>query len=330
MATTPDLDIVALGNAIVDVLAHADDTFLDEIGAEKGSMRLVDSAEASSIYARMGPGVEASGGSAANNAVGVASLGGSAAFIGKVRDDQLGAVFAHDIRAAGVVFDTPPAQSGPATAQSLILITPDAQRTMNTFLGASTGLAPRDIDKQLIARAQITYLEGYLWDPPEAKDAFRAAMDIAESAERKVAFTLSDAFCVDRFRDEFIDVIADHVDLLFANEAEVRSLFEVDDFEAAVRLLEPLCELAAVTRGAQGSLVLAGGDRIEVAAHPTQLVDTTGAGDLYAAGFLYGITHGESLERSARIANICAAEVISHVGPRPQQPLAALVELALS
>lgn len=330
MTTRPDLpaelDVVALGNAIVDVLAHADDHFLAELGVEKGSMRLVDAEEAAAIYARMGPGIEASGGSAANTTVGVASLGGTAGFIGKVRDDQLGAVYAHDIRAAGVYFDTPAATTGPPTAQSLILITPDAQRTMNTFLGASTGLEPGDVDASLIRRAKVTYLEGYLWDPPAAKAAFRTAMETAELAGAKVAFTLSDAFCVDRFRDEFIDLIERDVDILFANEAEVLSLFEVDDIEAGLRLLEPMCEVAAVTRSEHGSVVLAGGERVAVPAHPVAaVVDTTGAGDLYAAGFLFGLVRGEPLERCARIGSICAAEVISHVGPRPQEPLDALV-----
>ena len=324
------LDVVALGNAIVDVLAHADDAFLDEIGVEKGSMRLVDAAAAADIYGRMGPGIEASGGSAANTAVAVASLGGRSAFIGKVRDDQLGAVFTHDIRAAGVHFETAPATAGPPTAQSLILITPDAQRTMNTFLGASTGLEPGDVDVDLIARAEVTFLEGYLWDPPAAKDAFRAAMKAAKAAGRRVAFTLSDAFCVDRFRDEFLDLIGGEVDVLFANEAEILSLFEVADFDAALRLLEPMCELSAVTRGAAGSVVLAGGERVAVPAHPVaRVVDTTGAGDLYAAGFLFGITHGRTPEEAARLGGICAAEVISHVGPRPQEPLDAFVERAL-
>lgn len=326
-----ELDVVALGNAIVDVLAHADDAFLAELGVEKGSMRLVDAHEAADIYGRMAPGIEASGGSAANTVVAVASLGGTAGFIGKVRDDQLGAVFTHDIRAAGVRFDTPPATSGPATAQSLVLITPDAQRTMNTFLGASTALAPADVDVALVASARVTFLEGYLWDPPAAKDAFRAAMTAAQQAGRQVAFTLSDSFCVDRFRDEFLDLIEREVDLLFANEAELLSLFEVDDFEAGLRLLAPLCDLAAVTRSEKGSVVLAGGERVQVAAHPVEhVVDTTGAGDLYAAGFLFGLTHGESPERCARLGGVCAAEVISHIGPRPQASLADLVARELA
>jgi sugar/nucleoside kinase (ribokinase family) len=323
--TEKTLDVVALGNAIVDVLAHEDDAFIDAHGLVKGSMQLVDATQAAAIYGDMGPGIEVSGGSAANTTVGVASLGGSAAFIGKVRDDQLGAVFTHDLRAAGVEFTTPPATAGLATAQSLVIVTPDAQRTMNTFLGAATDLTVDDVDAAMIDRAKVVYLEGYLWDPPAAKDAFREAMKLASASGARVALTLSDSFCVDRFRDEFVDLLHESVDLLFANEAEIVSLFQVDSLDAAVKGARGACELVSITKGAEGSLVLAGDDTYAVPVHKLgPVVDTTGAGDLYAAGFLFGVTHNLDLERCARLANLCAAEIIGHLGARPETSLAEL------
>jgi sugar/nucleoside kinase (ribokinase family) len=318
-------DVVALGNAIVDVLAHEDDAFLADHGLVKGSMQLVDASEAAAIYGDMGPAVEMSGGSAANMTAGVASLGGRAAFIGKVRDDQLGAVYTHDLRAAGVAFATPPATDGPATAQSLIIVTPDAQRTMNTYLGAATDLTPDDVDPALIARAAVVFLEGYLWDPPVAKDAFRQAVALAKDAGARVALTLSDSFCVDRFRDEFVALIDESVDVLFANEAEIASLYQLGDFEASVERARQACEIVSVTQGAAGATVVAGDQRHSVQAHLVgPVTDTTGAGDLYAAGFLFGLTHGYDLERCARLASLCAGEVISHLGARPATSLAQL------
>ena len=286
------LDVVALGNAIVDVLAHEDDAFLAEQGLAKGSMQLVDEAEAAAIYGAMGPAIEVSGGSAANTTVGVASLGGTAGFIGKVRDDQLGAVYTHDLRAAGVEFTTPPATDGPATAQSLIIVTPDAERTMNTYLGASTGLAAEDVDPSLIGRASVVFLEGYLWDPPVAKDAFRRAMTLATDSGARVALTLSDAFCVERFRQEFVELLETSVDILFANDAEILSLYQLDDLDAAVTRARAACEIVTVTLGERGSLVVSGDETHDVPSkHVGPVVDTTGACDLYAAGFLFGVTH---------------------------------------
>ncbi|HZN13429.1 MAG TPA: adenosine kinase [Acidimicrobiales bacterium] len=329
--TNDRLDVVSLGNAIVDVLANEDDAFLAQHDLVKGSMQLVDADRAGAIYNDMGPAVEASGGSAANTAAGVASLGGTAGFIGKVRDDQLGAVYTHDLRAAGVEFTVAPAESGPATAQSFIIITPDAERTMNTFLGASTDLAPDDVDPALIARASVVYLEGYLWDPPVAKDAFRQAMALAKEAGARVALTLSDSFCVDRFRDEFVGLLGDSVDVLFANEGEILSLFQIDDLDAALAIASETCEIVTVTRSELGSVVVAKGERHDVPAHPIgPLVDTTGAGDLYAAGFLFGLTHGYDLERCARLGNLCAGECISHIGPRPAVSLADLAARELA
>jgi len=320
-----ELDVVALGSAIVDVLAHADDDFIDKQGLVKGTMALIDAERAESLYAEMGPGVEVSGGAAANTMVGMASFGAAAAFVGKVRDDQLGAVFAHDIRAAGVRFDVPFAATGPATARCLVLVTPDAQRTMNTYLGAAAGLTSADVDEALIRRAAVTFLEGYLWDPPEAIDALRLAVSVAKDAGRSVAFTLSDPFCVDRHRDEFIALIESNVDLLFANEEEAKSLFKTDSLESAVEELRTMCPVVAVTRGPLGSVIASKSAVVEVVAEPVaEVVDTTGAGDLYAAGFLVGFVRGLELERCGRLGSLAAAEVISHVGARPQVSLARL------
>jgi sugar/nucleoside kinase (ribokinase family) len=324
------LDVVAIGNAIVDVLTHTDEAFLEAHGMVKGAMMLIDEDAAQRIYAAMGPAIEASGGSAGNTAAGIASLGGRVGYVGRVRDDQLGEVYAHDIRSIGVDYRTPAATDGPATARCFIFITPDAQRTMNTFLGASSLLTPADVDEAFVATAEIVYCEGYLWDLPDAKAALTKGMEAGRAAGAKVAFTLSDSFCVDRHRDEFRALAESHVDILFANEAEILSLYEVDTFEEAAARVAGHCEIACLTRSEKGSVVItADGERIEVPAHPTDVVDTTGAGDLYAAGFLYGLTHGHSLTDSARIASLAAAEVISHVGPRPEIDLAALVSSEL-
>ena len=324
MASGP-LDVIGIGNALVDVLSHADEELVVRQGLAKGTMHLVDEARARALYEAMGPGVEMSGGSAANTVVGVASFGGRAHYVGKVRDDQLGDVFGHDLRATGVGYDTPRATSGPPTGRCLILVTPDAQRTMSTFLGASVRLGPADVDRGLIARGKILYLEGYLFDPPDAQEAFRAAAAIAHASGRKVALTLSDPFCVERHRTAFLDLVEHHVDILFANEAEICALYQVRDFDAAVAHVRGHCELAALTRSAKGS-VLVQGDRVHVVpAHPIdRVVDTTGAGDLYASGVLYGLAQGLDLPTCGRLGSLAAAEVIAHVGARPMVPLAEL------
>jgi len=316
------LDVVGIGNAMVDVLARTDDSFLAAQGLVKGTTALIDAARAEALYAQMGPGIEMSGGSVANTIAGIASLGGRGAYIGKVRDDQLGAVFAHDLRAIGVRFDTPASIEGPATARCLVLVSGDAQRTMNTYLGACVELGPEDLDRTVIGAAQVTYLEGYLFDPPRAKAAFRDAAAIAHGAGRKVSLSLSDPFCVERHRGDFRALIRDHVDILFANEIEIGSLYETKDFDAAARAVRGECEIAVLTRSAKGSIVVTAGESVRVAATPiAQLVDTTGAGDLYASGFLYGITHGRDLAACGRLGSLCAAEVIGHFGARPETPL---------
>jgi sugar/nucleoside kinase (ribokinase family) len=321
-----ELDVVGLGNALVDVLSHESDAFLARHGLVKGTMHLVDEARAGALYAAMGPGVEISGGSAANTIVGVASLGGRAHYVGKVAADQLGEVFAHDLRAVGVGYATPPATGGPSTGRCLIVVTPDAQRTMNTYLGASVQLGPPDVDGRLIARARILYLEGYLFDPPAAQEAFRVAADLAHGAGRKVALTLSDPFCVERHRASFRDLVENHIDILIANEVEICSLWQVDSFDAALQATRGKCEVAALTRSEKGAVIFADGDVHVVDAAPVdKVVDTTGAGDLFAAGFLYGYATGYSLFDSGRIGAIAAAEVISHIGPRPQVRLADLL-----
>jgi sugar/nucleoside kinase (ribokinase family) len=324
--TSAAFEVLGIGNAIVDVLSRADDAFLNQQGLVKGSMTLIDEARAETLYAAMGPGVEVSGGSCGNTMAGVASFGGKGAYIGKVRDDQLGAVFGHDLRATGVSFDTASATSGPATARCLILVTPDAQRTMNTYLGACTGLGPDDIDVKRVGAARVTYVEGYLWDAPAAKQAVLKAFDAAHAAGRKVSITLSDSFCVHRYRDEFRDLIRNKVDILFGNEAEIKALYEVDTFEAALEATRKEAKIAALTRSEKGSVVIGGGETHEVpAAAVKKIVDTTGAGDLYAAGFLFGYTHGKPLAECARLGGIAAAEVISHVGARPEQTLRSLI-----
>jgi sugar/nucleoside kinase (ribokinase family) len=325
MSSAEELDVIGIGNALVDVLSHESDEFIRRQGLAKGTMHLIDEARAGQLYGAMGPGTEVSGGSAANTIVGVASFGGRAHYIGKVRDDQLGEVFGHDLRSTGVGYDTPPATGGPPTGRCLILVTPDAQRTMNTFLGASVHLGPSDIDPKLIARSRIVYLEGYLFDPPRAQEAFRAAARFAHAAGRKVSLTLSDPFCVDRHRAAFLDLVERHVDFLVANEAEICSLYQVSNFDAALQRVRGHCEVAALTRGARGSLIVAGSEVHVIDAHPVAtLVDTTGAGDLYAAGFLFGLSRGLDLASCGRLGSIAAAEVISHIGARPTVPLATL------
>ncbi|MGQ0662660.1 MAG: adenosine kinase [Pseudomonadota bacterium] len=326
-----DYDVVGIGNAIVDVMSRSDDAFLAGNRLTKGAMTLIDAARAEVLYAAMGPAIECSGGSAANTAAGLASLGGRAGYIGKVAADQLGAVFRHDIRAVGVTFATPPANSGPPTARCLIFVTPDAQRTMQTYLGVCVELGPEDIAPKMVEGAEVTYLEGYLWDKPAAKDAFRKAAKIAHQAGRKVALTLSDPFCVNRHRSEFRDLVDRHVDILFANQAEITALYEVKSLEAAVGevgLRKTL--IAALTRSEKGSLVVADGKVHEVPAAPvSQVVDSTGAGDLYAAGFLHGFTQGRDLGSCGRIGSIAAAEVIGHLGARPGVSLKDLVKQRL-
>ncbi len=321
------IDVVGLGNAIVDVLAQVDDEYLESLGVTKGAMTLVDAGRAETLYDRMEPTAQCSGGSAANTIAGLASLGGDGAYIGKVRDDGLGRIFERDIRAQGVVFETAAAASGPSTARCLIFVTPDAQRTMQTFLGASATLGPDDVDAEMIRRAKITYLEGYLWDPAPAKEAFRKAAGIAHEAGRRVALTLSDSFCVERHRAEFRELAANDVDILFSNEDEILSLYEVSDLQQALGELRGSCEIAVVTRGANGSVILAGDSTYEVPAEPLEkVVDTTGAGDLYASGFLHGLSQGRDLAVCGRIGSIAAAEIVSRVGARPQVSLSDLVK----
>jgi adenosine kinase len=319
-------DLLGIGNAIVDVIARTEDDFLIRHKLHKGSMQLIDERQAAKLYEDMGPAVEVSGGSAANTVVGAASLGARTAFIGKVRDDELGRVFAHDIRAAGVSFNTPPAADGPSTARCYVLVTPDGERTMNTYLGAAQELLPDDIDHEAITAARILYLEGYLWDPPPAKEAFLKAAMIAHQARREVALTLSDAFCVDRYRAEFLNLIRTGVvDLVFANERELHSLYETADFDTALNALRTDARLAVVTRSEHGSLVVRREEILTVPAYPIErLVDATGAGDLFAAGFLVGLARGGDYRNAARLGALVAAEVIQHLGARPETSLKAL------
>ena len=324
--TAKTLDVVGIGNAIVDVLVHADDRFLDDHGLTKGTMALVDEAQAERLYASVGQGLEASGGSAANTLAGIAQLGGRAGFIGRVRDDQLGGIFAHDIRSVGARFDTPAATAGPSTARCLILVTPDAQRTMCTYLGASVGLDPGDLDLEMVAQARVLYLEGYLWDSEEAKQAFIAAAEVARANGAEVALSLSDAFCVERHRDSFLELVDGHVDILFANEMEITSLYRANSFEEAAEQVRGRCRIAALTRSEQGSVILSGDQRHQVEPYRLgELVDTTGAGDLYAAGFLHAYTQGRDLEACGRLGSLCAGQVVTQLGPRCQVDLQALV-----
>ena len=320
------LDVVGIGNALVDVLSHESDEFVVEHDLARGAMVLIDTERAETLYAAMGPALEISGGSAANSMVGIASFGGASAFVGRVSDDQLGAVFGHDIRAAGVEFTTAPAlasaNGGAPTGRCLIVVTPDAQRTLNTYLGASAELGPDDLDHELVARAQVLFLEGYLWDEPDAKEAFRRAARTAHEAGNRVAFTLSDGFCVERHRAEFLELVEHDVDVLFANEIEITSLYEVSTFDAALQRVQHHCEIAALTRSEKGAVIVARDEIHVVDAQPVpHVVDTTGAGDLFAAGFLYGLTHGYDLGTAGRLGSLAAAEVIGHLGARPEQSL---------
>jgi sugar/nucleoside kinase (ribokinase family) len=324
--TARRFDVLALGNALVDVLAHTEEDFLVRQKLVKGSMQLIDEARAEYLYASMGPTTMVSGGSAANTIAGVASLGARGAFIGKVKADDLGDIFAHDLRSQGIAFDVSPARDGPGTGRCFILVTPDGERTMNTFLGAGQGLTAADVDEAAVAAASIVYLEGYLWDPPGAKEAFIAASKVAHASGAKVALTLSDSFCVDRYRAEFLELVqVGLVDILFANESELTSLYMTADFDTALTALRDEGVLAAVTRSEKGALVVTRDATVTVPAHPIRrLVDATGAGDLFAAGFLVGLTRGQDLRDAARLGTLAAAEVIQHMGPRPQRNLAEL------
>jgi sugar/nucleoside kinase (ribokinase family) len=321
-------DVLGIGNAIFDVLVQTDEGFLAAHGMAKGGMALIDENRATSIYRDMGPATEMSGGSAANTIVGIANLGARAAYVGKVRDDQIGRLYTHDIRAAGVAFETKPAADGPATGCSYILVTPDGERTMNTYLGAAQELMPADIDAAQIAASAIVYLEGYLWDPASAKEAFVKASKIAHEAGRQVALTLSDAFCVGRYRGEFLDLMRNNtVDLVFANEAELGSLYETPDFDAALKQLRNDTKLGVVTRSEKGCVVASKEGVVAVPAFPvSKIVDTTGAGDLFAAGFLFGLVRGAGHEAAGRLGALAAAEVIQHIGARPQTSLKELAK----
>lgn len=325
--TETRFDVLAIGNAIVDVIAPCDDAFLAAEALEKGAMTLIDTARAEALYAHMGPAREISGGSAANTCAGLAALGGKAAFIGQVADDQLGTVFAHDIRSAGIHYDIAPRAGDPPTARCLVLVTPDGQRTLNTFLGASQYLSADAIDADLIAQASVLYLEGYLWDPDDPRAAMRGAIDAARAAGRQVAFTLSDAFLLDRHGDDFRALIdGGLIDILFANEAELLGLTGAADFEAGVAELAPKLPVLVATRSEKGAVAIAGGERAQVSAEPVaKVIDTTGAGDSFAAGFLYGHVRGMPLVECLTIGAVAAAEVISHYGARPEADLQTLV-----
>ena len=315
-----EFDVLCIGNAIVDIIARAEDDFLHQNSIIKGAMNLIDADRAELLYDRMGPAVETSGGSAGNTAAGVASLGGKAAFFGKVADDHLGGIYRHDIRAQGVAFDTHPLSGTPPTARSMIFVTPDGERSMNTYLGACIELGPDDIEEDKVAGSAVTFFEGYLWDPPRAKDAIRKAAEIAHANNRQMSMTLSDPFCVDRYRDEFLDLMrSGTVDIVFANEEEMKSLYQTGDFETALEAFRADCRVAIVTRSEKGSIAMTGSETASVSAHEIDnLVDTTGAGDLYAAGFLYGYTKGHTLENCAHLGSLAAAVVIQQIGPRPQ------------
>jgi sugar/nucleoside kinase (ribokinase family) len=325
--TDAQFDVLGVGNALVDVIASVDDAFIEAHGFPRGATTMVDLDRAEAVYADLPPTQETSGGSCANTIAGLGSFGATVAFIGRVRDDQLGKVYTYDLRSLRVHFDVVPATDGPATGRCLVMVTPDAHRTQCTYLGASTFIGPEDVDADVVARARVTYLEGYLWDQPSAKDAIRKAATAARGAGRQVAFTLSDPFCVDRHRDEFRSLVADEIDILFGNEAEICSLYEVEDFDAALQRLRHHCRVGALTRSERGSVVIADDEIHVIDADPVdRLLDTTGAGDQYAAGFLYGLTHGYDLATCGRLGSVAAAEVISHFGPRPAVSLAKLAE----
>ena len=321
------LDVVGIGNAIVDVLVQTDEGFLTSHDLQKGGMALIDEQQAEKLYQSSGPGLETSGGSVANTMVGIAQLGGRAGFIGRVRDDQLGEIFSHDIRAVGAKFDTPAATSGSTTARCLIYVTPDAERTMCTFLGASTQLEPEDLDLSMVKKSKVLYLEGYLWDSPAAKRAFIAAAEACREAGGKVALSLSDGFCVDRHRESFLELVNGHVDLLFANEVEIMSLYETDTIDAALEKVRGCCSVIAITRGEQGSIVLSEDQRWDIGIFSLgDLVDTTGAGDLFAGGFLHAYTQGESLQSCGELGALCAGQIVTQLGARSQVDLKELAK----
>lgn len=321
---TSTLDVLCIGNAIVDVIARVDDSFVERHGLVKGSMNLIDEARAEELYADMGQAVEVSGGSAGNTAAGVASFGGAAGYFGKVKADQLGAIFRHDMRSQGVRFDSVAETSGPATARSFILVTPEGERTMNTYLGACVNLTVADIDADIVSQAKVTYMEGYLWDRPEAKEAFKRAAQIARKAGRMTSITLSDSFCVERHRDSFLDLIRNDIDIVFANETEIKSLYQTQNFDGALRAIQKDCPIAVLTRSADGCVVAKGDEIHSAPAFPvSHVVDVTGAGDLFAAGFLHGFTYGKPLAHCAQLGALAAAEVISHIGARPEVNLRA-------
>jgi|TARA_R100000501_G_scaffold16352_1_gene29706 sugar/nucleoside kinase (ribokinase family) len=327
----PNAPLVCIGNAIVDVIAPAEDVFLSDNGLPKGAMRLIDAEEAESLYAKMGAATEISGGSGANTAAGIAALGGSVSFVGRVADDQLGRIFRHDIRAVGVSYETPASTDGVPTARCLISVTPDAERTMSTFLGTSVDLSEADVDYDAVGAAPITYLEGYLWDSDSARAAMMRARDVARDGGGRVAFTLSDLFCVDRHRQDFQQLAAGGVDILFANEEELKGLYQTNDFQAAIAQQRGRIDIAVVTRSAKGAVVLSGEDTIEIpAADPGKIVDTTGAGDLFAAGFLAGLQRQLGLGDCARLGAVAAAEIISHYGARPEADLKTLAAQTLA
>ena len=315
----PKFDVLTIGNAIVDILARCDDQFLGDNAIIKGAMNLINAERAELLYSKMGPAVEASGGSAGNTAAGVASLGGRAAYFGKVANDQLGTIFQHDIRAQGVHYETKPDGVHPPTARSMIFVTPDGERSMNTYLGACVELGPEDVQEDVVANSRVTYFEGYLWDPPRAKEAIVNAANIAHAHGREVSMTLSDSFCVGRYRDEFLELMrSGTVDIVFANKAEALSLYETEDFDLALEKLSVDCKLAAVTMSEEGAVIVKGAERVRVEALKlTELVDTTGAGDLFAAGFLFGYTQDRSLEDCGKLGCLAAGIVIQQIGPRP-------------
>lgn len=320
--TAARFDVIGIGNAIVDIIGRCDEAFLTDVGAAKGSMRLIGADDIKQIYKKMGPAVEISGGSAANTIAGIASFGGKAAFLGTIADDEFGKIFLHDIRSIGVTFDVAPIANGAPTSRSLILVTPDGERTMNTFLGISTSLSEAQLNANLIRESKILYLEGYLFDEPQAKQAFHSALQAAKGSNRKVALSLSDGFCVDRHRDEFLKLIRSGIDILFANESEIKSLYQTESFDLAAKNASEDAKLAVLTRGEKGSVIFSDAKSIEIAReYVPELVDTTGAGDLYAAGFLFGYAKGYELAICGQLASLAASEVISHIGARPEVSL---------
>lgn len=318
-------DVMGIGNAIVDVLSFSDDSIIEQFGLRKGTMDLIDETRAEELYRRMGPATEVSGGAAANTLAGIASLGGKAAFVGKVRNDQLGRIFTHDMRATGVCFDTAPATDGPTTARCLIFVTPDAQRTMNTFIGACACIAPNDIDEDIVKNSAITFIEGYMWNHPSSKRAIRHAIDIARGNGNKIAFSPSDIFCIENHHQEMLELV-ELSDLVFANEEETKTLYGVKSFEEAREAIRAKCHTAIITRGAQGSVVVTKDETTTISAAPVhEVVDTTGAGDLFAAGFLHGYLRGWSHQQSGALGAKCAAEIIQHIGARTMKPLSGLL-----